>query len=78
MRPDLIPDGEAQIAAHRPFWIMAHRLIAMPFRAVRRRLLTRLRVRDGRGRAHSEVFAEEAVRLDSAARPGGPHGSAAA
>jgi hypothetical protein len=77
-RPDLIPDGEARIAAQRPFWIKAHRLVAIPFRTLRRRMLARLKVRDGRGRAGSEVFAEEAVRLDSAARPSGPHGSAAA
>jgi hypothetical protein len=77
-RPDLIPDAEARIEASRPFWIKAHRLIARPFRSIRRRFLSRLKVRDARGRAASEVFAEEAVRLDAAGEPRGPHGSAAA
>jgi hypothetical protein len=45
-----------------PWWIRAHRLVARPFREVRRRLLVRVGVRTGKGRVETEVFAEHALR----------------
>jgi hypothetical protein len=57
----------AELAARRPWWIRAHRVIAVPFRETRRRLLTWLGVRRGRGRAETETFPEEAVRQSRAA-----------
>ena len=45
-----------------PWWIRAHRLIARPFREMRRRLLVRVGVRMGKGRVETEVFAEHALR----------------
>jgi hypothetical protein len=64
------PDQEGVIAAglkkQVPWWIRAHRLIAVPFRELRRRLLVALGVRVGKGRAVSEQFAEDAVRREAA------------
>jgi hypothetical protein len=45
-----------------PWWIRAHRAIARPFRELRRRLLVRVGVREGKGRVETEVFAEHALR----------------
>ncbi|MFK7735380.1 MAG: hypothetical protein AB8B50_05080 [Pirellulaceae bacterium] len=45
-----------------PWWIRLHRTVAVPFRQTRRKLLSRLRVRDQSGRCQSEVFAEHAFR----------------
>jgi hypothetical protein len=45
-----------------PWWIRAHRLVARPFRELRRRLLVRVGVRTGKGRVETEVFAEHALR----------------
>ncbi len=56
--------AQAMIAANRPWWIRAHRSIAVPFREMRRRLLVALGVRSGKGRAESEHFAEDAVRRE--------------
>lgn len=77
-RPPGAPDS-AEVERQRPWWIRLHRWIARPIRAARRGLLTRLRVRDRSGKASSEVFAEEAVRLE-AAEPAGARdrGSSAA
>ncbi len=49
-------------ALRRPWWIVAHRMIAIPFRTFRRRLLTWLGVRTGKGMAHSEVAPEIGLR----------------
>ena len=49
----------------RPLIIRMHRMIARPFRAVRRRLLVTLGFRTGRGLARSEFFSEHAVRLET-------------
>jgi predicted Ser/Thr protein kinase len=57
--------AQALIAANRPWWISAHRKLAVPFRELRRRLLVVLGVRSGKGRAESEQFAEDAVRRES-------------
>ena len=48
----------------RPWWISAHRSVAMPLRQLRRRLLTRLGVRGANGQAASEAFPEDAVRRE--------------
>lgn len=61
-RPDQCGVDEASFAAHRPWWIRAHRLVARPVREMRRRLLVRIGVRTGRGRVESERFAEHALR----------------
>jgi hypothetical protein len=45
-----------------PWWIRVHRLVARPFRELRRRLLVRLGIRSGKGRVETEVFAEHALR----------------
>lgn len=60
--------AKAEAAAARPWWIRAHRAVAVPFRALRRRLLTILGVRQGDGRATSEFFPEDAVRREQALR----------
>ncbi|MGE3805538.1 MAG: hypothetical protein AB7K24_12755 [Gemmataceae bacterium] len=54
--------GEGEIARVRPWWISAYRLIAVPFRTMRRRVLALAKVRDRSGRAHSECFTEEGVK----------------
>jgi hypothetical protein len=46
----------------RPFWIKAHRAVAVPLRTLRRRMLVMLGIRKGEGKATSEHFAEDAVR----------------
>jgi hypothetical protein len=46
----------------RPLWLRLHRLTAIPFRYVRRRLLALIGVRDHSGEACSEIFPEHAVR----------------
>ena len=65
-RPDLCGQEVQQVRADRPWWIRAHRAFARPFRALRRKLLVLAQVRRGAGRATSERFAEEAVRLEAA------------
>lgn len=63
-RPDQLRDGNATVELTIPWWIRLHRIVARPFRELRRRLLVTLGVRTGRGRAESEVFAEDAVRRE--------------
>jgi hypothetical protein len=46
--------------------VRAHRLVARPFRELRRRLLVKLGVRSGKGRVETELFAEHALRQPSA------------
>ena len=48
-----------------PAWLRLHRLFAVPFRQLRRRLLVARGIRTGRGAVASEVFAEDAVRRES-------------
>jgi hypothetical protein len=45
-----------------PWFIRAHRMIGVPVRELRRRLLVALGTRTGHGRAESEVFPEDAIR----------------
>jgi hypothetical protein len=49
-------------AVNRPWWIRLHRMIAVPLRSVRRRLLVALRVRSVEGTVASEWEPEHAVR----------------
>ncbi|MDG1806719.1 MAG: hypothetical protein P8J91_08405 [Pirellulaceae bacterium] len=52
------PDPNASI--DRPWWIRAHRCVAVPFRTMRRRFLTAIGVRK-KGKANSEHFVEEGL-----------------
>lgn len=61
-RPDQANGQDESVA--RPWWITLHRLVAVPFRTLRRGLLARLRIRAQGGRVESEHFAEEGVRSD--------------
>src|SRR5262245_32358171 len=57
-------DQLASTDVSRPWWIDLHRLVARPFRALRRRFLVTVGVRSGRGRVDTEHFAEEGLRAD--------------
>ena len=57
--------GSAAAIVSRPWWIRLHRLIAVPLRETRRRLLVLVGVRKAKGRSHSEHFAEDAVRQET-------------
>jgi hypothetical protein len=61
-RPDQCGMDTLAVRKRIPWWIRAHRLIARPFRELRRRLLVRVGVRSGKGRVDTEVFAEHALR----------------
>jgi hypothetical protein len=61
-RPDQVRISRADMQRLRPWWIRAHRCVAVPFRTVRRRLLTAVRVRSTTGHAFSEAFPEVAHR----------------
>lgn len=59
IRPDLYgPDHFAR----RPWYIHLHRLVAQPFRTLRRRLLVAMGIRRGQGKPQSETFIEEGLR----------------
>lgn len=62
LRPEQCGLGPEDLERCRPRWIRWHRRIAVPLRHLRRRLLVWLGVRDRSGHAHSEAFAEEALR----------------
>lgn len=49
-----------------PAWIRMHRFFGVPLRQLRRRFLVARGIRLGRGDATTEVFAEDAVRRESA------------
>ena len=61
-RPDQATEVAWACKQTRPWWIRLHRLVAVPFRSLRRRLLVALGIRKGNGRANSEHFPEDAVR----------------
>ena len=61
-RPDQVGLSLADMQRMRPWWIRAHRCVAVPFRTVRRRLLTALGIRSQSGHAFSEAFPEVAHR----------------
>jgi hypothetical protein len=61
------PDQVLQFPGmRRPWWIRAHRVIAVPLRKLRRKLLVLVGVRSGAGKATSELFPEDAVRRELA------------
>jgi hypothetical protein len=64
--PEQCGFDEAAFRKRIPWPIRAHRLVARPFRELRRRLLVRLGVRSGKGRVETELFAEHALRQPSA------------
>jgi hypothetical protein len=49
-------------APPRPVWIRLHRMIAVPFRELRRKLLVLVGIRTGKGRVESEAFVEDGLR----------------
>jgi len=53
---------QAIVDRHRPALLRLHRLIAVPWRTMRRRLLVLLRIRTGKGEAQSEHFTEDGLR----------------
>jgi hypothetical protein len=61
-RPEGCRVAAADLARLRPWWIRAHRSVAVPFRHVRRRLLVALGIRAADGQASSEAFPEIAHR----------------
>jgi hypothetical protein len=61
-RPDQCRSVAADLRDRIPWWIRVHRLIAVPVRQLRRRLLVKLGVRAGKGRVETELFAEDALR----------------
>jgi hypothetical protein len=71
-RPDQCGFDEVALRQRIPWWIQAHRLVARPFRELRRRLLVAVGVRTGKGRVETELFAEHALRQH------GPSGRGAA
>jgi hypothetical protein len=62
LRPEQCGLGPEDLDRFRPRWIRWHRRIGVPLRRLRRQLLVWLGVRDRSGHAHSEHFAEEALR----------------
>jgi hypothetical protein len=61
-RPEQCGFDSAELRDRTPWWIRAHRLVAVPVRQLRRRLLVKLGVRAGKGRVETELFAEDALR----------------
>lgn len=55
-------DAHQQINQLRPWWIRLHRLFAVPFRTLRRKLLVALKIRSGTGSARTEAQPELAFR----------------
>jgi hypothetical protein len=68
MRPDQCGVTTKDIDHLRPWWIRVHRLFAVPFRQLRRRLLASLHIRSAAGEARSEQFAEHAIREEERLR----------
>ncbi|MGL6133486.1 MAG: hypothetical protein ACRC1L_04775 [Prochlorococcaceae cyanobacterium] len=62
LRPEQCGLGPEDLDHFRPRWIRWHRRIGVPLRRLRRQLLVWLRVRAPGGQAHSEHFAEDAIR----------------
>lgn len=62
------PRGEEAPKPQIPAWLRLHRVFAVPFRQLRRKLLVKRGIRTGRGAVATEVFAEDAVRRESANR----------
>ena len=66
-QPDYFGNVSEEEALKRPLWIRMHRMVAVPFRTLRRRLLVLFGVRTGHGAAETEVFPEEGIRKKNAA-----------
>ena len=64
-RPDQFTPGELARARQRPWWIRAHRIVAVPLRELRRKLLVAIGVRSGKGKAFSEYEPEAAVQSET-------------
>jgi hypothetical protein len=64
-RPDQCGMDEETFRRRIPWPIRAHRLVARPFRELRRRLLVMVGVRSGKGRVETELFAEHALRPEN-------------
>lgn len=64
LRPDQIEQLGLTKYAKRPWFIRAHRTIAVPLRQTRRKFLTLIGVRGKSGRSATETFAEHAFRCD--------------
>ena len=64
LRADQIEQLGLTKYAKRPWWIRAHRVIAVPFRQTRRKFLSLIGVRGKSGRSATETFAEHAFRCD--------------
>jgi len=62
LRPQECGLGPEDLDRYRPRWIRWHRRVGVPLRRLRRQLLVWLGVRDRSGHAHSEEFAEDAIR----------------
>lgn len=62
LRPDQLSELGYPVQLELPWWIRIHRMVAVPFRQTRRKLLSLIRVRDASGRSGSERFAEHAFR----------------
>lgn len=59
--------GILKIDQARPFWIRVHRVVAVPLRTLRRKMLVLLGVRQGKGRVETEHFIEDGLRSNKAA-----------
>lgn len=67
LRPDQCGLSRGDVARQRPLWVRLHRWVAEPLRELRRRFLVALGIRKGVGKAHTELFAEDAIRRERAA-----------
>jgi len=65
LRPDQVDQLGLTKYAEKPWFIRAHRVIAVPFRTMRRKFLSKIGVRDKSGRSGTEVFAEHAFREET-------------
>jgi hypothetical protein len=70
--PDLCDEQDIRLVRQRPWWIRMHRLVAVPIRTARRRLLVLWGIRHGDGMAQSEHFPEEGFRVSSIPLPRQP------
>ncbi len=64
VRPDQCGFTLDEVSKLRPWWIRVHRIIGVPLRNLRRRLLVLLGIRSGLGQVTSEQFLEEGLRSE--------------
>ncbi|WP_237225690.1 hypothetical protein [Rubinisphaera sp. JC750] len=64
LRPDQLESLGLEAINNKPWWIKAHRVVAVPFRQTRRWFLTKIGVRGKSGRSATEAFAEHAFRCE--------------